>query len=1549
MLHDEEKDRATWAKVRKDVAFLGCFPDYAYQHKEYRHESNFNVGNPDLFKPLIPPEPALSAPRSYERFLDGPSRLMPSLEDPFDENSDPRNLPLHSVLLRAYQKALAAKVRFFGIQDGGLAFGSNDEKFRMFGRIPDHLCRPCTLTKKPVDKRDKPCGRSVIPIDQPCKQFLHVGCSQHQWDMAQGKHLKGGGFFVNSVYEVKSVTALLAREAAEEAQRLLEEREREAQRLRDEADQETLRRQAEEEAQYWPSEDVERYFEQYRYPEVVVTDHMQCPRQDDPTALFDLSPNQKFLAHLYGPDKSTEGCLLFQSAGQGKTCGLLNVAGNYMDQGWLLIWVTSQKLKSTPQKELFESICLNRARKAIDDPEPFTMANGRVLARTRAEKIAYIRTYDQPNSNAQVIMKRYGISLDKQFILTYTEMVEMFIKKNDLYQKLLARDPLKQDPGYKVVMVVDEAHNLISPLLDEDERKALDRLHTSFQWGKKTFHTRQEVYGELSGLGEGKLQGRDILSVFLSESATRSGPLNHAKLFMGTATPMTNSPTELLWLLNLLNPPGARLSLNMDDFYDKAQKRLYPEAVQRFARAVKGKISYMDTSRNSTTFANKVFAGILRSPLQPFHQTLIDQTMQKLRAKGTPWPELVRAQENAVLCAMMKGVMHTPEQIAAYEREAGAIKNLNTEELREYYRQDYERELPRVQEKLEKAERKNHRRAPSKPRRAPSKAKPKAPSKTKKRTVGYATRRTNNTKASDLTTEPLVIQDPSNGTWRLKSLDEYVAGRMSHPPSLGPLPTKGKATSFRAWDANYDKKRMRQLLPYYAPRVHQCIEHIIELERQAVETTGQGLKHTVFVNSKAMKTEPGASFGGRFLASAFHAYEDLFEVYLAYHKKTSEAKAESRPATSGQVTAETRLHISHPEKWGVAVLSSKGWNDIQKFYRGKKLPRGVNKGTDYNPSTVSTTQDAYNKQNKNGTRIKILVLDGGYIEGINGYNTDVSHYLSTGFYPQLNQAAARGVRFCGSKELHYVPGVGATHRMFFYDNVMPVGASPIQEQILKDVPEERQIELNLLEVFQTMCWKFAVDFTLNDAVNNFAPEVQGRIIRTEDYPETYTIETDYPDPGLKTLFIPTEDVLTSFQPRDAIVTDNGKTGVVYKLGMDPGALEIRFDDRPASLELVSISQCRFSKGHTIRCRLPYGLHLARKFLNIGNYRDLYPRATTQGSVNINLPQIALQQVHTVYRESLSNLLLGAVALMRAVRLVSAEPVHFVLPEQETAGFPFASQFCCTWQCDEQGKRILGQPDSIMKEFLKVKTGVSVCFLVLSEQICRTQNSLKTMRLNLLLYHPEAQVVERFDPSGYEPYLYDAPMLDAKLADAFASHGLRFMSGAETNVGATLTHQSRKLHRHQKIEMSSTFASQVFSLLYLNIRLIIPREKQDEVLKYPLQFQQDMMAQLQGDTLTTYISSYADMVLSTRQFVEEHPLYHKEKQFWWNCCLVLSDLCRMERVSKLPSPKTPTPPLLVKSKSPLTSRKRSPSPGPSPNTSTLQTLRNILGQWHGSLW
>lgn len=1526
----EEHDRTSWARVRKDVAFLGCFADYAFQHKEYRDESNFNVGKPDLFKPLIPPEPQLSAPRSYEKFLDGPSRLMPSLEDPFDEKNDPRNLPLHSVLLRAYHKAKEAKVRFFGIQDGGLVFGSNDEQFRMFGRIPDYLCRPCTLSKKPVDKRDKPCGRTVIAKDQPCSQFMHVGCSQHQWNMAQGKHLKGGGFFVNSVYEVKSVTALLAREADERA-------EAEAQRRHEERELEASRRQQEEDAQYWPSEDIEQHFEQYRYPEVVVTDHMQCPRQDDPTSLFDLSPNQKFLSHLYGPDKPTEGCLLFQSAGQGKTCGLLNVAGNYMDQGWLLIWVTSQKLKSTPQKELFESICLNRARKAIDDPEPFTMANGKVLARTRAEKIAYIRTYDQPNSSAQIIMKRYGISLDKQFILTYSEMVEMLIKKNDLYQKLVARDPLKQDPGYKVVMVVDEAHNLISPLLDEDERKALDRPHASFQWGKKTFRTRQEVYGDLPGLGEGKLQGRDILSVLLSESAARSGALNHAKLFMGTATPMTNSPTELLWLLNLLNPREDRLSLNMDDFYDKAQKRLFPEAVQRFARAVKGKISYMDTSRNSTTFANKVFAGILRSPLQPFHQELIHQTMEKLRAKRTPWPELVRAQENAVLCAMMKGAMHTPEQIAAYEREAGVIKNLNTDELREHYRQDYERELPRVQEKVEKAERKNHRRAPSKSKeKAPRR---RAPSKSKKRAVGYA-QRASRAKKSDLTSEPLLIQDPSNGAWRLKSLDEYVAGRMSHPPSLGPLPTKGKATSFRAWDANFDKKRVRQLLPYYAPRVHQCIEHIIELERKAIETTGQGLKHTVFVNSKAMKTEPGASFGGRFLASAFHAYEDLFEVYLAYHKKTAAAATESKPA-AGQITAETRLHISHPEKWGVAVLSSKGWNDIQKFYRGKKLPRGVNKGTDYNPSTVSTTQDAYNKQNKNGARIKILVLDGGYIEGINGYNTDVSHYLSTGFYPQLNQAAARGVRFCGSKELNYVPGVGATHRMFFYDNVMPVGASPIQEQILKDVPEERQIELNLLEVFQTMCWKFSVDFTLNDSVNNFAPEIQGRIIRTEEYPDTYTIETDYPDPGLKTLYIPTEDVLTSFQPRDTIVADNGKTGVVHKLGLDPGALEIRFDDRPASLELVSTTQCRFSKGHMIRCHLPYGLHLARKFLNIGNYRDLYPRATTQGSLNINLPQIALQQVHAVYRESLSNLLLGAVALMRTVRLVSAEPIHFVLPEQETAGFPFASQFCCTWQCDEQGKRVLGQPENIMKEFLKVKTGVSVCFLVLTEQICRTQNSLKTMRLNLLLYHPEAKVVERFDPSGYEPYLYDAAMLDAKLADAFSVHGLRFMSGAETNIGATLVHQTRKLQRNQKAELSSTLASQVFSLLYLNIRLIVPRDKQAEVLKYPLQFQQDMMAQLQGDTLTTYISSYADMVLSTRQFVEEHPLYQKEKQFWWNCCLVLSDLCRMERVSKPKTPSVASQPLKVKTpKTPKASAE---------NPSTLQTLRNILGQWQGSLW
>ena len=86
-----------------------------------------------------------------------------------------------------------------------------------------------------------------------------------------------------------------------------------------------------------------------------------------------------------------------------------------------------------------------------------------------------------------------------------------------LRDQQLVRDPQHTDIAYKTLFVFDEAHNLISKGLPEEQRKDLEEEFTSVTISGTNFKTTRDIYGNINGIDR-KIQGRDLIAAMLYQS-----------------------------------------------------------------------------------------------------------------------------------------------------------------------------------------------------------------------------------------------------------------------------------------------------------------------------------------------------------------------------------------------------------------------------------------------------------------------------------------------------------------------------------------------------------------------------------------------------------------------------------------------------------------------------------------------------------------------------------------------------------------------------------------------------------------------------------------------------------------------------------------------------------------------------------------------------------------------------------------------------------------------------------------------------------------------
>jgi hypothetical protein len=125
------------------------------------------------------------------------------------------------------------------------------------------------------------------------------------------------------------------------------------------------------------------------------------------------------------------------------------------------------------------------------------------------------------------------------------------------------------------------------------------------------------------------------------------------------------------------------------------------------------------------------------------------------------------------------------------------------------------------------------------------------------------------------------------------------------------------------------------------------------------------------------------------------------------------------------------------------------------------------------------------KENINGEKCRILIIDTSYLEGIDLLNVKYCHILEEPLTEAiLKQVTGRGTRLCGNKDLEYLKDKGWILNCFIYKDILDYSS------IISKLKDKNTFNDNFKISLETLIQKNAFDYELNKNLNEYSPEVQ---------------------------------------------------------------------------------------------------------------------------------------------------------------------------------------------------------------------------------------------------------------------------------------------------------------------------------------------------------------------------------------------------------------------------------------------------------------------------
>jgi hypothetical protein len=271
------------------------------------------------------------------------------------------------------------------------------------------------------------------------------------------------------------------------------------------------------------------------------------------SSIINFTPTQDFIRHYFKPSAPIKGMLLSHSVGTGKTASAIAAAtANFEPTGYTILWVTRTTLKNDIWKNMFDQVAHESIRNLISAGQNIP---------------------DEQKERMKLLSKAWRIRP-----ISYKQFSNLVSKQNSYYQRLVKENG-EADPLRKTLLIIDEAHKLYGGGdLSSLERPDMEALH-------KSLMTSYAVSGQDS-----------------------------VRLLLMTATPITESPMELVKLVNLCKPIENQMPTTFEVFsqnYLDEDGKFTAKGEKEFLDDIAGHISYLNREKDARQFSQPILKRVM--------------------------------------------------------------------------------------------------------------------------------------------------------------------------------------------------------------------------------------------------------------------------------------------------------------------------------------------------------------------------------------------------------------------------------------------------------------------------------------------------------------------------------------------------------------------------------------------------------------------------------------------------------------------------------------------------------------------------------------------------------------------------------------------------------------------------------------------------------------------------------------------------------------------------------------------------------------------------
>ena len=258
--------------------------------------------------------------------------------------------------------------------------------------------------------------------------------------------------------------------------------------------------------------------------------------------------SQLFLKDYFTPRNIQKGMIINHSVGSGKTCSAVAVGSNFDKRGYKILWVTQHKLKNDMWKNILGNFSCHEGYRHFQD------------------------NYNIPDDYIKQKRVFHKITKKRWFPpITYKQFSNLLLKKNQMGLDFYKRN--EEDPLKKILVIIDESHNLFNKSLPEHQKPNISII-------------RKKIY-----------------------KSYRISKEDSVKIILLTATPLLDDIMSYFRLINLIIPRrGNRFRPNLKTFEEKYIKnnKITKEGLIKFNENTSRLVSLLDLSKNKNKFAQPV-------------------------------------------------------------------------------------------------------------------------------------------------------------------------------------------------------------------------------------------------------------------------------------------------------------------------------------------------------------------------------------------------------------------------------------------------------------------------------------------------------------------------------------------------------------------------------------------------------------------------------------------------------------------------------------------------------------------------------------------------------------------------------------------------------------------------------------------------------------------------------------------------------------------------------------------------------------------------------